>query len=213
MRTKLISEALSLGIPAAGGLYMLVAQAVRASELFLGKSYEKKELWRVFEKTLREKENIVLIGMPSSGKTTIAKELSKLLSREAYDSDEEIEKAHGKITDIFKNEGEQAFRDYETEAIKALSSKTGVIIATGGGAILREENVKALKRNGKIVFLNRALEDLTPTASRPLSSDFQALRQRFEERLPIYESVCDLKLDVTGTPEELAIKIKEMLSQ
>jgi len=211
LRTTLVSEALELGIAAEGGLYMLVAQAVRASELFLGKKYESCVTERIFEKTLREKENIVLIGMPSSGKTTLGRELSSLLSRELYDSDAEIVAKYGEIPEIFKAKGEKTFRDYETEAIKMLSAKTGVIIATGGGAVLREENVKALKKNGKIVFLDRSLEDLTPTDDRPLSSDIEALTARYNERYPIYTAAADLKIEVSGMPVELAKKLKEML--
>ncbi len=211
IRTSLISSAKERGIPAEGGLYMLVAQAVRASELFIGKKYENGELLRVFNKTISEKENLVLIGMPSSGKTTLGRALSTLLSRPLYDSDEEIAKLYGDIPTIFKTFGEAAFRDYESEAIKELSKKTGAIISTGGGAVLREENVKALKKNGKIIFLNRALEDLTPTLDRPLSSDNEALLKRYTERYPIYNAAADLTVNVEGTPEELAKKIKESL--
>ena len=145
---------------------------------------------------------MILLGM----------ELSALLRRKLYDSDAESIKEHGEITEIFKNEGEAHFRDYESEAIAKLSSNTGVIIATGGGAILRDANVSALKKNGKIIFLDRHLNDLMPTADRPLASDFEALRKRYEERYPKYCAVADLTVKVSGTPRELADKIKELLN-
>lgn len=211
LRTKLVSEALNIGIRAEGGLFMLVAQAVRASEIFLDKKYGNTLLLKVYEKILAEKENTVLVGMPSSGKTTLGKALAESLSREFYDSDAEIEKIHGNISDIFALMGEDTFRCYETEILNELSKKNGVVIATGGGAVLRQENVFNLKMNGKIVFLDRALEDLTPTRDRPLSKDYEALKKRFYERYPIYDSVCDLKVEVKGTPDELSKKIKERL--
>ena len=155
--------------------------------------------------------NLVLIGMPSSGKTTLGKELASMLSREFYDVDLEIEKRHGKISEIFKNEGENTFREYESEIIAELSKKTGVVIATGGGAVTRNTNVQNLKMNGKIIFLDRALTDLCPTPDRPLSSDFPALNKRYEERYPLYESSADLKIEVKGTPTELAKRIKEII--
>lgn len=211
LRTTLVSSALKRGIPASSGLFMLVAQAVRASELFTGKLYEEGELQRVYEKILTEKENVVLVGMPSSGKSTVGKELSSMLSREFYDSDDFIEARYGKIGDIFANEGEMAFRNYESEIIAELSLKTGAVIATGGGAVLREANVEALKKNGKIFFLDKALEDLTPTESRPLSSSLEALKKRYEERYPIYESCADFKIEVSGTPSYVCEKIKELI--
>jgi len=211
IRTKLVSDAAERKIPAESGLFMLVAQAVRASELFLGKEYESDVLLKVFEKTKRDKENIVLIGMPSSGKSTLGKVISTLLKRPFFDSDEEIVKHRGEIPKIFKDFGEKTFRDYESEIINELSKKTGAVIATGGGAILREENLKALKRNGKIIFIDRALSDLEATDTRPLSSDKEALKRLYEERLPLYQKACDVSFTVDTTPELLAKRIKEKL--
>ena len=211
LRSRLVSEAESRGIKAEGGLYMLVAQAVRASEIFLDTKYCESKLDEVFEKVISEKENLVLIGMPSSGKTTLGKELASILSREFFDVDLEIEKMHGKISEIFKNEGENTFREYESKIIAELSKKTGAVIATGGGAVTRNTNVQNLKMNGKIIFIDRALADLCPTPDRPLSSDFSALKKRYEERYPLYEASADLKIEVKGTPTELAKKIKEII--
>ncbi len=211
LKTELVSSAKKRGIPASGGLFMLVAQAVRASELFTGKSYETGTLERVYRKIESEKENIVLIGMPSSGKSTVGKELSRALGRKLYDSDDLIEQKHGKISEIFTKSGEEVFREYESEAIEELSQKTGIIIATGGGAVLRQKNVETLKKNGKLFFLDRALEDLTPTDDRPLSSSYEALKKRYEERYPIYNEACDFKIKVSGEPSSVAEKIKELV--
>ena len=145
------------------------------------------------------KENIILIGMPSSGKTTIGKLLSEKLNRKLIDTDELIvDKIGMSIAEYLKSHTEKEFRDIETECVKEAAKLSGVVIATGGGAVLRCENVQALKQNGKLYFLKRDLNLLTPTQSRPFSSDYESLKRRYEERLPIYESVCDVNVDNNG---------------
>jgi len=212
LRTTLISRSRELGIPAEGGLYMLVAQAVRASEIFLDTKYPEGELERVYSKILRKKENIVLIGMPSSGKTTLGRQLSFTLGRELYDSDEIVSRNTGmEIKDIFSRYGETKFRQFECDAISELSLKNGSVISTGGGAILNRKNIFSLKKNGILIFLDRDLEDLVATSDRPLSSDRAALEKRYYERLPIYKSVADITLKVKGSPAELAKKLEEIL--
>ncbi len=212
LRTALVLGARSLGIPAEGGLYMLVAQAVRASEIFIDKNYPKEELSRVYKKVLRDKENIVLIGMPSSGKTTLGRQLSFTLGRELFDSDELIISRTGmEIKDIFEKYGEAEFRKIESEVIAELSQKTGAVISTGGGAILNSGNVFELRKNGILVFLDRELDALSATSDRPLSSDREALERRYRERLPIYRACADITLKVEGTPEELAARLETML--
>lgn len=197
LRTTLVSDALSLGIAAGGGLYMLVAQAFRAVELFLDTTLPPDLLSRVYRKIEEEKENIVLIGMPSAGKTTIGRMLAKKTGRTLIDLDEEIVKrAECDIPTIFRERGEHAFRDIESEAAIAISAMNGVIIATGGGAVLREENVRHLKQNGRLCFLDRPLAALTPTANRPTASDLDAMRTRYKERLPIYQRSADLTFPV-----------------
>jgi shikimate dehydrogenase len=149
LRTNLILDARDRGIPSEGGLYMLVAQAVRASEIFLDTVYPDDVCESVYGRILKSKENVVLCGMPSSGKSTVGRLLSERLSRSFVDTDEvivDVEKCQ--ITDIFRERGEKAFRDIESEAVRAVSEKSGDVIATGGGAILRDENVRRLKRNG-----------------------------------------------------------------
>ncbi len=212
IRTELVLSALAGGIKAEGGLYMLVAQAVRASELFLEAAYPEGTLDKVYEEILASKENIVLIGMPSSGKSTLGKILSTVTGRDFFDTDSMVKENSGmEISDIFEKHGETYFRELETEAVRSAADKNSVIIATGGGAVLNRKNIKALQRNGRLVFLDRELSELIPTDDRPLSKDRAALEKRYFERLPIYRAAADFTVKVTGEPEALAEKIKELV--
>lgn len=196
LRTNLVLNAKTLNIPSEGGLYMLVGQAVYACGLFLNKEIDLSIIDTIYDKLRSDKENIILIGMPSSGKTTIGKILSEKLNKTLVDTDELIvNKISMSITEYMKTHTEKEFRDVESKCVKEAAKMSSVVIATGGGAILRSENVKALKQNGKLYFLKRDLELLTPTASRPFSSDIESLKKRYIERLPIYESVCDKCID------------------
>ena len=210
LSTPLVLSAKERGIPASGGLYMLVAQAVRASEIFIDKKYESEELDRVYRKIQKAKENIVLTGMPASGKSTVGKMLSEKLSRSFIDTDALIEKNAGcSIKEIFENKGEEYFRSLESEAIKEASKNTGSVIATGGGAILREENVKALKANGKIFFIDRPLEKLVPTGDRPLASNKAAIEKRYKERYGIYTQTADFQINADKDENTVAKLIEE----
>ena len=211
LRTRLVSEAKKRGILAEGGLYMLVAQAVRASEIFIDTEYSEADTERVYKKILSEKENIVLVGMPGSGKSTVGALLSEKLSRPFFDTDQLIEEETGmKIPDIFAEKGEAGFRDIEEKVIRErVLSLGGAVIATGGGAVLREENVAALRQNGKLFFLDRPLGELIPTDDRPLASTADAIKKRYEERYPLYCSVCDVRIDGGRTPNEVADDITE----
>ena len=208
IRTKLVIDATDMGATAEGGLYMLVAQAVYASEIFLGVKHTKEKLDKIFKKIRRKKENIVLIGMPASGKSTVSELLADALSREACDTDDMIKEARGvSIPEIFKNEGEIAFRDYESDAVALASKKNNSVIATGGGAILRRENVNMLRQNGIIFFIDRPCEKLIPTIDRPLASDVEAIRKRYDERYGIYVASADVVIDADDTPVNIAKKI------
>lgn len=204
LRTNIVLDAMEMGIPAESGLYMLVSQAVYASEFFLEKAYDISVCESTFKEILKSKENIVLTGMPSSGKTTVGKYLAGITGKEFIDTDDEIVKKIGMdIPSYFAKYGEKAFRDVESEVIADVSKKNGLIISTGGGAILRKENVRSLKQNGRVYFLNRSLELLTPTSSRPLSSDIEALKKRFEERYELYLGSCDVEIKADGTIKEV----------
>ena len=152
----------------------------------------------------------MLVGMPASGKSTVGKQLAEQLGRVVIDTDEEIVRRSGaSISEIFRNEGETAFRDMESDVIRQISAIQGAIIATGGGAVLRPENVGALKGNGRLYFLDRSLDLLVATSDRPLSSNRVDLEKRYRERYPVYTSVCDVHVDGNGTVKEVANVIRE----
>lgn len=206
LRSQLILQAKKLGIPAEGGLYMLVAQAVKAVEYFLDISLDKTIIEQVFHTLIQQKENIVLVGMPGCGKTTVGKLLADKLQRPFVDMDEEIIKKIGcSISEFFQQQGEQAFRDVETQIAKeVIAPMNGCVIATGGGAVLRDENVTALRANGKLFFIDRPLEQLVATGDRPTASNAQSMKKRFEERYDRYWSVCDLHVSSTGIAQQVA---------
>ncbi len=205
LTTMLVSSAKKRGIHADCGLYMLTAQAVRAYELFMDKTADSGLTDRIFSSVLSERKNIVLTGMPSSGKSTTGRIIAENLGREFIDTDDEIVKSAGmEITEYFKKLGEKKFRELETEVIKNISAKSGIVISTGGGAILKNENVDALKMNGTIYFLDRPLEDLLPTADRPLASSAEAVKQRYDERYGKYISTADEIIKISGLPKDTA---------
>ena len=210
LKSELVLDAERRGIISEGGLYMLVAQAAFAVEFFLDTKIPKEKIEGVFNKIYKSKENVVLIGMPCSGKSTIGRILADSLGRECIDLDAEIEKRIGvSISEYFAKHGESAFREVETEVLKDISKKTGVIIATGGGAILKEENVRALRGNGRIYFLDRSLDLLFPTDDRPLSRSRDDLAALFERRYPIYLASADVRVDGNGTPQKVADLIRK----
>ena len=209
LRTRLVLDARSRGIPAEGGLYMLVAQAVRASEHFLDTAYPDGLTDRIYERILRQKENIVLIGMPGSGKSAVGRILAGKTGRSLADTDQLVtEKAGKPIPDIFRENGEPAFRDLESEIIRELSKQGGQIISTGGGAVLRPENVNALRQNGRLFWLDRDPEALVPTDDRPLADTAEKMKQLYRVREPIYRAAADEIIPVTGTPENAADNIE-----
>ena len=203
LRPNLVMNAMECNIRAEGGLYMLVAQAIAAAEIFMDTKLDHTVTEKIFNEIRAQKENIVLTGMPGSGKTTVGKQLAQSLGRPFYDTDDEIIAKTGKqISDIFAEVGNDGFRKIETEVIKDLCARTiGAVIATGGGAILKDENVRALKRNGRLYFLNRPIEYIVPTSDRPLALDRAALEARFAERYDRYLSTADVEIKTDETIE------------
>lgn len=196
LRTDLVLDARARGIPAEGGLYMLVAQGIHASEIFFEKSIPEEMACEVFRSVQCEKENIFLIGMPGCGKSTVGRALAEALDRPFIDTDEAIVQHTGMpIPDIFREKGESGFRDVEQEVIREIALHTrGAVIATGGGAILREANLRAMRRTGRLYFLDRDIKNIKPTPDRPLSMDREALAARYRERYPLYSAAADVIL-------------------
>ncbi len=206
LNSELVVSAKQKGINAAGGLYMLVAQAVFAVEKFLDKEIPSSEIDRVYEKTVNDKRNIVLTGMPASGKTTIGERVAKEIGKEFIDTDDLIvKKANMPIPEIFSLYGEKRFREIEAEVIKEVSAFQGAVIATGGGAILNPQNITFLKQNGIVIFIDRPLDDLITTDDRPLSSNRELLEKRYSERYDIYNKTADKKINAV---KDLEINIQ-----
>ena len=205
-KTQLLLDAQKLSIPAVNGLTMLCAQGVKAAESFTKQKYDNGKALEITKKLEQQMLNIVLVGMPGCGKSTAAKTLSQSLDREVIDTDELIKANEGReIPEIFSDEGEEYFRNAESLAVKHASKQSGKIIATGGGAILRDENKAALRQNSVVVFLKRDLSQLD-TEGRPLSIN-NPLEEMYKKRLPHYEAVCDITVEVAPEKEETARRI------
>lgn len=209
-KTKLCLDAERLGIPAFSGLAMLVYQARTASELFQGKDIGSNEAKAVLKQIGFQMKNIILIGMPGSGKSTVGAKLADVLDREFLDSDLEIEARTGlSPADIIKSQGEAAFRKIEKEVLSDLCKLSGKVIATGGGAVTTEDNYDIIRQNSTVIFLNRSIDAL-PTENRPLSQR-GSLSQMYEKRLPLYQRFADYEIDSNVTADEVVRKIKEVL--
>ena len=209
-KTRLLLDAEALGIPHANGLSMLVAQAKRAAELFTGNAIDDAVIDDITEKIERTTKNVVLIGMPGSGKSTTGAALARLTGRDFYDTDELIaDKAGKSIPDIFSQDGEATFRRLETEVLTDTAKKSGAVIATGGGIVTVPENFDLIHQNSFCVFMERDINDL-PSDGRPLSiqNGVAALAQK---RLPLYNAWSDIKITVDGGVDATANKIREAL--
>ena len=209
-RTALILQAESLELPCASGLYMLVAQAKRSSEQFAGTEIADSEIERIERRLRLDMQNIVLVGMPGSGKSTVAAMLSKALNRPVYESDKYIEEREGRsIPDIFAADGEEYFREKETAALAELGKLSGAVLSTGGGCVTREENFPLLHQNGVIVWIKRDTGVLDKSG-RPLSLS-GSLEEMYRRRKPMYARFADLEVDNNNTPEETVDQIMEAL--
>lgn len=209
-RTALLLQAERLGIPCAGGLYMLVSQAKRSCELFTGKSIPDSEIDRIECVLSHQMQNIVIIGMPGSGKTTVSTMLAEKLGRKILDTDTMVaEKAGMTIPEIFAVQGEAGFRKLETEATAEVGKLSGNIISTGGGVVTVAENYELLHQNGVIVWIERDTNKLARDG-RPisLSSD---LNELYAARLPLYDRFADIKADNNGDINDTVNAIMEMI--
>ncbi len=212
LTTRLVRRARECGVPAEGGLFMLAAQAAASAELFTGRGVGPETAARLYRKLLFEKRSIVLTGMPGCGKSTLGALLAERLGREFVDTDAEIVRRTGApVAEIFRTRGEAFFRDQETEVLRGVCRTGGRVVATGGGAALRRENVELMKQNGVVVFLDRPVADLRPSPERPLADDARKLRALYETRYPAYAAAADVEVPVDGSPEETADRLLERL--
>ena len=205
-RTMLLRQAEERGLTTCNGLLMLVAQAKEASEWFTGTMISDEKISQIHRILRQQMENIILIGMPGCGKSTIGKALATKLGKTFADADEKIASLAGKsIPEIFAQDGETVFRDWETKAISQLGKQSGLVIATGGGCVTREENQSILLQNGTLFWLQRQL-DLLPTDGRPLSQS-NRLEDLYRVRKPLYEAFADHVIDNNGDWDETVQKI------
>jgi len=212
--TPLVRLARARGLKAEGGLYMLAAQAVYASALFRGVAVDGELTEKVYNGVRCEKQNIVLVGMPSSGKTTVGRLLADRLGRKLVDTDAEIVRRLGKpIPEIFAESGEAYFREQERRVIADLTKEQGIVIATGGGSVLNGENVFDLKANGLVFYLARPLEKLISTKDRPLASDRAALEMLYAERKDKYLDAADIFIAAGGEADKVADLVLEEFSK
>lgn len=211
-KTKLLLDAESLGIPHENGLWMLVAQAKEASEYFTGKKISDDMIDKIHHILSHQMKNIILIGMPGCGKSTVGSLLAQKLGRKFVDADEEIiQLARKSIPEIFAQDGETVFRDWESSALENLGKQSGLVIATGGGCVTRECNYPVLHQNGIIVWLERDLS-LLPTDGRPLSQS-NSLKQMYAIRKPMYEEFADIRVENTLSPEHTVSEILLLLEE
>lgn len=205
-RTRLLLDAQARNIPCQNGLWMLVAQAKESAEWFLNTKISDDVIGFIHDKLQKQMENIVLIGMPGCGKSTVGKLLADKLGKIFVDADAEIIKKAGMpIPEIFATQGEAGFRQIETDVLSILGQRSGQVIATGGGCVTREANYPLLHQNGTIIWLKRDLEKL-PTDGRPLSQSV-ALEQMYSVRKPLYERFCDCIVFNDGTPADAVAEI------
>lgn len=216
-KTELLLRAEEAGVPVAvGGLEMLVAQAVYAAEYFLDRPFPDAaaEIARVTATLRREMLNVALVGMPSCGKTTIGRALAQKLGKTFVDLDAEIVRADGRaIPDIFSAEGEEGFRAKESAQIARFAKEGRQLLSCGGGAVKRAENVRALRQNGVVLFIDRPLDALAVGGDRPLSSSTEALRRMETERRPLYLAAADAVIPNNGTVTEAVAAAMEALDE
>lgn len=200
-RTRLLLDAQHRNIPCENGLWMLVAQAKESAEWFTDNQIDDALISQIYEDLSKQMENIILVGMPGCGKSTVGQLLAQQVGKQFVDADTEIIKAAERsIPEIFQREGEDGFRKWETGVLEQLGQRSGLVIATGGGCVTREENYPLLHQNGTIVWLKRNISIL-PTDGRPLSQAGQ-LEQMYAVRKPLYARFADRIISNDGAPEE-----------
>ncbi len=211
LKTALIMQAEERGIKCSGGLAMLVAQAKAARDLYLANSAPEALTESIIKEIEGEKRNIVLIGMPSCGKSSLGAMLSKRLNKPFIDTDSEVEKRAGRrIPEIFATDGEEYFRVMEAETVALCGKKLGQIIATGGGTVMNSKSVAALRQNGIIIYVDRSTDKLI-TCGRPLSTDKDQIERLYKSRVDTYNRISDYTVDSNGSLEDCLNQILEIV--
>ena len=209
--TPILYDAAKMGVPYSNGLKMLVAQAWLSAKSFAQKELDEKDIDRVINILEKERRNIVFVGMPGSGKSTVSRIIGQRLGMSVCDTDELVVQSDGRsIPEIFAQNGEKFFRDIETDVCAQVGKKSGIIISTGGGAVLREENAYSLKQNAVVVWLCRSADELA-SEGRPLSKDIDTLKNMERERMPFYNGIADIKVDVDPDPNVTADRVLERI--
>ena len=205
-RTKLLLDAEKRGLVTENGLWMLVAQAVESSAWFTGTPVQEEKIPYIHSKLRQQMENLVLIGMPGCGKSTVGKLLAEKTGKEFADADEKIAQlAKKSIPEIFEEAGQAGFRKLESQVLAELGNRSGLVIATGGGCVTVESNYDLLHQNGRIIWLQRETASL-PTQGRPLSIGAD-LEKMYRQRMPMYQRFADFAIENTGSPENTADEI------
>jgi shikimate dehydrogenase len=210
LSTALVLKARESGVPAAGGLYMLAAQAKYAREIFSG-GRDKTDTLALYKKLLRRVQSVTLTGMPSVGKSTVGRVIAKMTGKAFYDTDAEICRNTGKtVAQLFLEKGEEYFRGLERDTLAALGKKSGIVISAGGGAVLGRDAYNLAAQNGSVVWLTRD-KRFADAAGRPLLQDAGAYEKLLAERTPLYRKFSDIEIENAGTPEKTAAEIVEKL--
>lgn len=208
-RTALQFDARLRGARYCGGAWLAARLLDEKKRLYTREKPDEAKIFRMAQELVRKKRNIVLIGMPTSGKTTISSVFACETGWRLVEMDDKIEKAMGMtIADCFAQKGEAFFRRLETQAAKDLRNASGCVISTGGGIIKNPENIRYLSENGLVAWLDRRIDQLFPSQSRPLSQSIEALRKMYAERQPLYRWLCDVRLDNTGAISDTVESLK-----
>ena len=211
-RTQILLEAERRGLVALNGLWMLVAQAKESAEWFTGEKISDAVIAAIHHSLRLQMENVILIGMPGCGKTTVGQQLAQKLKKKFVDADSALEEATGrKITDIIPQDGAEAFRRMESEILEDLGKRSGLVIATGGGCVTQARNYPLLHQNGTLFWLTRDLKKL-PTDGRPFSQ-MESLERMFEVREPLYRQFADAVISNDGTLEQTLAGIRQKLEE